>query len=100
METNLDVLLEKAKEGHRRSLSKLITRVEGGGKEARDVLRAIWNMTGSARIIGVTGPPGSGKSTLTDKLAKAIRSRGHRWDHACDPSIPLPAAPILGPWVR
>ena len=71
---DVETLLAKGLQGDKRSVSRLISAVERGGQEAQDVLAKLWPHTGKAKIIGVTGPPGAGKSTMTDKLEIVIEN--------------------------
>ena len=66
----------KIREGDARALARAATGVENRDPLALEVLRELALFTGSARIIGITGPPGAGKSTLVDALAAAIRRQG------------------------
>lgn len=94
-------LFEKARAGDRRALSRLISRVEDGGEEAREALKSVWKHTGGARILGITGPPGAGKSTLTNALIRHLRSEGHTVGVvAVDPSSPFSGGAILGDRIR
>lgn len=92
---------EKARAGDRRALSRLISCVENGGEQSREALKLIWKKTGSARILGITGPPGSGKSTLTNALVKHLRKQGHTVGViAVDPTSPFSGGAILGDRIR
>src|SRR5512147_709915 len=62
--------------GDRRMLARAISRVENGTPDAADILTGVYAQTGKGYRIGVTGPPGAGKSTLTNKLAALYRTRG------------------------
>jgi LAO/AO transport system kinase len=95
------VLVERARDGDRRAVAQLLTRVEQGGHRARAVVAALHQHSGQAWSIGITGAPGSGKSTLTDRLVARIR----REDAAVavlavDPSSPFTGGAILGDRVR
>lgn len=82
-------------------MSRLISAIERGGEEAQAVLARLWPHTGKAKVIGVTGPPGAGKSTMTDKLAKHWRAKGLRVGIvAVDPTSPFTGGAILGDRVR
>ena len=94
-------LLDDAVGGNRRALARLITLVEHGGDEARAVGRLTYPRGGSAYTVGITGAPGAGKSTLTDRLVGHVRSLQHEVAVlAVDPSSPFTGGAILGDRVR
>lgn len=94
-------LLERAAAGDRRAAGKLLTRVERGGADAERIAEAACARAGGAHVIGVTGPPGAGKSTLVAELAAALASGGARPAVlAVDPSSALTGGAILGDRVR
>ncbi len=89
--------------GDRRALARLVTLIENGAPEAEAALAALFPHTGRAHLIGVTGPPGSGKSSLVNELAKIYR-RGPAPVTvavvAVDPSSPFTGGAILGDRIR
>ena len=94
-------LVEKALAGNRRALSRLITLVEAGDAQSRQALAAIYPRTGRAHIVGVTGAPGTGKSTLVNQLALHWRAAGRRVAVlAVDPTSPFSGGAILGDRIR
>ena len=96
-----DELAERLANGDRLALARMISAVEAGRKDAREALRCLYPNTGRAHVVGVTGPPGSGKSTLTTRLAVEYRSRGQTVGIvAVDPTSPFSGGAILGDRVR
>ena len=94
-------LAERALDGDRRALGRAITALENARPEASAILAAASRRRGRAHIVGVTGAPGSGKSTLTSALIAAIRADGRRVAVvAVDPSSPLLGGAILGDRIR
>ena len=84
-----------------RAIARLISYLEDGNPEAVEVMKALRGRKGHAHVLGITGPPGSGKSTLTDKLIKELRKRGSRVAVvAVDPSSPFTGGAILGDRLR
>jgi len=87
--------------GQRRAVARAITVVENGGEEAAELVDALYPHTGSAWRIGITGPPGAGKSTLTDRLIAHFRRKGRTVGVvAVDPSSPFTGGALLGDRVR
>jgi len=96
-----DELLAVARDGDRRALARLLTLVERGGAEARELGRLVHPLTGGAVSIGLTGAPGAGKSTLTSALVTQFRSLDRDIAVlAIDPSSPFTGGAILGDRVR
>jgi LAO/AO transport system kinase len=87
--------------GDVRSVARAISRVEDGSHDASELMQSIFPHTGKATVIGITGAPGAGKSSLVDKLATLYRSRGDRVGIiAVDPSSPFSGGAILGDRIR
>jgi LAO/AO transport system kinase len=96
-----DELAERLLAGDRLALTRLISAVEAGRDDARAAMRCLFVKTGQAHVIGVTGPPGCGKSTLTTRLALEYRARGQTVGIvAVDPTSPYTGGAILGDRVR
>ncbi|MCB9422647.1 MAG: methylmalonyl Co-A mutase-associated GTPase MeaB [Ardenticatenaceae bacterium] len=87
--------------GQTRAVARLITQVENSETAASHIVPQLYAATGKAHIIGVTGAPGSGKSTLVNELAKALRQQDRRVGIiAVDPSSPFTGGALLGDRVR
>src|SRR5689334_24978320 len=94
-------LLHRLRGGDNVALGRLISRAEAGSEEARGALAEIFRSAGRAHIVGVTGVPGSGKSTLVSRLVQEIRNGGRRVGIiAIDPSSPFSGGAILGDRIR
>lgn len=94
-------LVDSLLAGNRRALARAITLIENDGAEAHAALAALYRRTGQAHIVGVTGSPGTGKSTLVNALAKAYRQRGFTVGIiAVDPTSPFTGGALLGDRVR
>ena len=93
--------LKKARAGDTRALARLISLVEDSSPRVRDLIKELLPSTGSARIIGLTGSPGVGKSTVTGALVGAYRAAGSRVAVlAVDPTSPFSGGALLGDRVR
>ena len=94
-------MVARARAGDRGALARLLTLVERGGRKAHGVGREVYPLVGEGYTIGLTGAPGSGKSTLTSAVVAAVRARGERMAVlAIDPSSPYTGGAILGDRVR
>ncbi len=101
MKGGLEALVEQASRGHSRALGRLVSLVENGSGELREVMRLTAPLAGNARVVGLTGAPGVGKSTLTAALVRAWRSVGLRVGVlAVDPTSPFSGGALLGDRVR
>jgi LAO/AO transport system kinase len=93
--------LDKARAGDVRALARLLSLVEDESPQVRSVIKDLMPATGGARIIGLTGSPGVGKSTVTSTLVGAFRAAGHRVAVlAVDPTSPFTGGALLGDRVR
>ena len=100
-ETTVDGLVERARAGDPRAVARLISWVEDGSDHLRAVAAALAPYTGHARVIGLTGSPGVGKSTTTSALVGAFRGRGLRVGVlAVDPTSPFSGGALLGDRIR
>ncbi|MFD1597455.1 methylmalonyl Co-A mutase-associated GTPase MeaB [Halobellus rarus] len=94
-------LVESLLAGEHRALARVITRIENREPGHRDLVSRLYGHAGSAAVVGVTGSPGAGKSTLVDKLASAYRERGDTVGIiAVDPSSPYSGGSVLGDRIR
>lgn len=94
-------LVQGVLSGSRRSLAKLLTQVENQTEGVNEALAALFPHTGRAWVIGITGAPGSGKSSLVNALAKAYRAQGKTVAIiAVDPTSPFTGGAILGDRIR
>ena len=94
-------LLEELASGERRPLARLLTRIEAGDPTVRESLPALFAAGHGAHLVGITGPPGSGKSTLVNALIAAWRTAGKRVGVlAVDPSSPYTGGAIMGDRIR
>jgi LAO/AO transport system kinase len=94
-------LIEKVLAGEPRFVARAITRIENQSDEAAAIMKAIFPRTGNATIVGITGAPGAGKSSLVDKLALHYKNAGDRVGIVCiDPSSPFSGGAILGDRIR
>lgn len=94
-------LAERAARGERRAVARAISFVEDGDPRATEVVRLLYPRTGRARLVGVTGPPGVGKSTLLSGLIRVCRDRGLSVGVvSVDPSSPFTHGAVLGDRIR
>jgi LAO/AO transport system kinase len=101
MAVPFEKLVKGLKQGHLRSLAKMITRVENREAGWKDAMKAIYPDTGGTLVYGITGAPGAGKSTLTNKIAKGLAERGFQVGIiAVDPSSPFSGGALLGDRLR
>jgi LAO/AO transport system kinase len=92
---------EKIFAGEPRAIARAITAVENGTEGSAELMKAVFPKTGKALIIGITGSPGAGKSSLVDKLAMHYKDQGKRIGIICvDPSSPFSGGAILGDRIR
>jgi GTPase len=99
--TSIPNWVEQIRRGDLQALSRAITTVENRAPESRPLLQALFAYAGRARVVGLTGAPGVGKSTLADALARHYRQRGQSVAIvAVDPTSPLSGGAILGDRIR
>lgn len=97
----MDNMVERVLAGEKLAISRSISIIENEAAEAENLIKELYRHTGKAHIIGITGPPGAGKSTMTDKLIKAYRSLGKTVGVvAIDPTSPYSGGAILGDRIR
>src|SRR5438477_620691 len=96
-----DRLIERVAAGDVNAVARAISKVEAGAPGSSELMKQIFSRTGRALIVGITGAPGAGKSSLVDKLAAFYRKRGERVGIiAVDPSSPFSGGAILGDRIR
>lgn len=94
-------LIKRILQGDVRAAARLMSMIENGAPEAVSALKELYPHTGRAYVVGITGPPGSGKSTLVDQLTEAIRKQGRTVGIvAIDPTSPFTSGAILADRIR
>jgi LAO/AO transport system kinase len=97
----LDALVPRLLQREPRALGRGISYIEDGGEGQRELVGRVYGETGKARVIGITGPPGAGKSTLVDRLARLCRQRGETVAIlAVDPTSSFTGGALLGDRIR
>ena len=98
---DLPALIARLRAGERRALSRLLTELERFSAAVPELLQLMQPYLGRAVVLGITGPPGAGKSTLVNVLVAHVRKQGHKVGViAVDPSSPLSGGAILGDRIR
>ena len=98
---NKERLIEKLSEANVRAVARLITLIENENPLSEEILKKVWKKTGKSYIIGITGPPGAGKSTIVDSLAKFLVEKGKKVGVlAVDPTSPFSGGAVLGDRLR
>ena len=101
LSTDSDTFTSRVLAGESRAVGRAISKVEDGSEGAAELMKAIYPHTGRGLVVGVTGAPGAGKSSLVDRLAAVYRARGERVGIVCvDPSSPFSGGAILGDRIR
>jgi LAO/AO transport system kinase len=96
-----DALIDDLLAGKHRALARVITKIENRSPGYRELVSRLHEHTGQAEVIGITGSPGAGKSTLVDKMAATYRDRGETVGViAIDPSSPFTGGAVLGDRIR
>src|SRR5688572_29471096 len=94
-------LTDRLLDGDKRALARAISLIENGDPAGTELVSAVYPRTGAARIVGFTGPPGVGKSTLIGALVKALREAEHKVGVlSIDPSSPFTRGALLGDRIR
>src|SRR2546421_4769247 len=94
-------LIERISSGDPTAVARAISRAEDGASDASELMKQVFARAGNATVIGITGAPGAGKSTIVDKLAAFYRTKGERVGIvAVDPSSPFTGGAILGDRIR
>jgi LAO/AO transport system kinase len=97
----IQTLVERVRAGEARALARAISIVEDRGTDSRSLLKALFPYSGNAALIGLTGAPGAGKSTLVDQIAREYRKQGKTIGIvAVDPTSPFSGGAILGDRIR
>ncbi|MDI6741114.1 MAG: methylmalonyl Co-A mutase-associated GTPase MeaB [Smithella sp.] len=101
MEEKLELMIEDARDKNERALAKLISHVEDRKTGWKDIMKSIYAKTGQTCVIGVTGSPGAGKSSLVGEFAKKLANLGYSIGIiAVDPSSPFSGGAVLGDRIR